>query len=80
MDVFGFVVAGGAVFGAPIERQEARVVALQPRGHVRLVLAHGEMNERAAPERKQRLRLVGGRIFGQARLLVLVNGALDGLV
>ena len=80
VDVLGQVVARTAVLGAPVEGEEVRSPALQLGGHIRLVLTDGEMNERAPLEGEQGLGLVGLGVFGEARLLVLLDGVLDRLL
>ena len=74
------VVTRATLFSAFVERQKERVITGKPGSHVDLILADGEVHQRAALEGQQRLRLVGLRIFWQARFFVLVYGAVDRLL
>ena len=80
VDILGQVVARTTILGAPAEGEEVRRPTRKPSGHVRLVLTDGEVNERTPLECEQRLGLVGLRVFGEARLFVLLDGVLDCLL
>lgn len=48
-----------------MEGQEERLTSRQPRTHLHVVLTDGEVDERPALEREQRLRFASRRVFRQ---------------
>ena len=75
----GTSVARAAVAGTLVEGQEKGFIALEPGGHVDLVLANGEMHQGTAFEGQQRFRVLGDGVYGEAGGLVLHDGILHRL-
>ena len=78
--ILGCIVARTAILGALVKRQEYGVRTFETRGHIHLVLAHGEMHQRTTLEGQQRFSFLGDRINRQARGFVLMNGVVHRLL
>lgn len=63
-----------------VKREKEGLIALQARGHVDLILAHREVDQRPALESEQRLGLFGDRVDRQAGGLVLADSLLHRLL